>query len=190
MAKCSSKEVNRWVTLAVSRARNSTIRPAGHGRPRAVSPPGATFTQRLCWPTVRCSSHPVLTPATLPPARNSTMSAWVSERVATSHHSRESRKAPPAHGHAIPGRLPGFWRQHPGFIEQLPNRAVTQHRQQPGCFPPGRSGPAGRTQVLASRCTLSFRPGAGDRLYQRHPKHCEVSGRPEFPLSCSAPNLT
>ena len=38
-------------------------------------------------------------------------------------------------GSQLPRHLAGFWRQHPGFIEQLPNRAVTQHRQQPGYFP-------------------------------------------------------
>ena len=42
-----------------SRARNSTIRRAGPGRPPAASPPHASFTRRRCCPTARCSSQAV-----------------------------------------------------------------------------------------------------------------------------------
>ena len=38
-----------------SRARNSTIRRAGPGRPPAASSPHAMFTRRRCCPTARCS---------------------------------------------------------------------------------------------------------------------------------------
>ena len=44
---------------AISRARNSTIRRAGPGRPPAASPPHAIFTRRRCCPTARCSSQAV-----------------------------------------------------------------------------------------------------------------------------------
>ena len=41
----------------------------------------------------------------------------------------------PAHRFTLPRHLASLWRQHPGFVEQLPNRAIAQHRQQPGYFP-------------------------------------------------------
>ena len=44
----------------LSRARNSTIRRAGHGRPPAASPPHAIVTRRHCCPTARCWSQAVL----------------------------------------------------------------------------------------------------------------------------------
>ena len=44
-----------------SRARNCTIRPAGPGAPRAVSPPHAIFTRRRCCPTARCWWQAVMT---------------------------------------------------------------------------------------------------------------------------------
>ena len=44
---------------AISRARNSTIRRAGPGRPPAASPPHALLTRRRCCPTARCSSQAV-----------------------------------------------------------------------------------------------------------------------------------
>ena len=48
-------------TAAISRARNSTIRRAGLGRPPAASPPHAMITRRRCCPTARCSSQADLT---------------------------------------------------------------------------------------------------------------------------------
>ena len=56
---------------SLSRARNSTIRRAGLGRPPAASPPHAMITRRRCCPTARCSSQAVTT-AALSRARNST----------------------------------------------------------------------------------------------------------------------
>ena len=44
---------------ALSRARNSTIRPPGLGPPPAASPPRADLTPRRCCPTARCSSQAV-----------------------------------------------------------------------------------------------------------------------------------
>ena len=59
---------------ALSRARNSTIRRAGPGRPPAASPPHAMITRRRCCPTARCSSQADLTAtSTLSRARNSTI---------------------------------------------------------------------------------------------------------------------
>ena len=50
----------RYMTAAaLSRARNSTIRRAGPGRPPAASPPHAILTRRRCCPTARCSSQAV-----------------------------------------------------------------------------------------------------------------------------------
>ena len=49
----------RLTTPALSRARNSTIRRAGPGRPPAASPPHAMVTRRRCCPTARCSSQAV-----------------------------------------------------------------------------------------------------------------------------------
>ena len=46
-----------YPTLTLSRARNSTIRRAGPGRPPAASPPHAIITRRRCCPTARCSSQ-------------------------------------------------------------------------------------------------------------------------------------
>ena len=46
-----------------SRARNSTIRRAGPGRPPAASPPHAIITRRRCCLTARCSSQAVLATA-------------------------------------------------------------------------------------------------------------------------------
>ena len=61
-------------STALSRARNSTIRRAGPGRPPAASPPHASFTRRRCCPTARCSSQAVnLTSAAFSRARNSTI---------------------------------------------------------------------------------------------------------------------
>ena len=59
---------------AFSRARNSTIRRAGPGRPPAASPPHAIVTRRRCCPTARCSSQadPAATTA-ISRARNSTI---------------------------------------------------------------------------------------------------------------------
>ena len=58
---------------SLSRARNSTIRRAGPGRPPAASPPHAIVTRRRCCPTARCSSQAVTTAAALSRARNSTI---------------------------------------------------------------------------------------------------------------------
>ena len=58
---------------SLSRARNSTIRRAGPGRPPAASPPHATITRRRCCPTARCSSQAVMTTTALSRARNSTI---------------------------------------------------------------------------------------------------------------------
>ena len=58
-ARCSSQAV--ITARAISRARNSTIRRAGLGRPPAASPPHAIITRRRCCPTARCSSQAVLT---------------------------------------------------------------------------------------------------------------------------------
>ena len=52
-----------WQQRRLSRARNSTIRRAGPGRPPAASPPHAVLTRRRCCPTARCSSQAVLAPA-------------------------------------------------------------------------------------------------------------------------------
>ena len=52
-----------WQHSALSRARNSTIRRAGPGRPPAASPPHAMLTRRRCCPTARCSSQADLTTA-------------------------------------------------------------------------------------------------------------------------------
>ena len=57
-ARCSSQEVSDG-SQHLSRARNSTIRRAGPGRPPAASPPHAMFTRRRCCPTARCSSQEV-----------------------------------------------------------------------------------------------------------------------------------
>ncbi len=54
-ARCSSQA--DLTAAALSRARNSTIRRAGPGRPPAASPPHAIFTRRRCCPTARCSSQ-------------------------------------------------------------------------------------------------------------------------------------
>ena len=60
-ARCSSQAV---ATIGhLSRARNSTIRRAGPGRPPAASPPHAIVTRRRCCPTARCSSQAVTTAA-------------------------------------------------------------------------------------------------------------------------------
>ena len=60
MARCLSQaEVD--FTSMLSRARNSTIRRAGPGRPRAASPPHAILTRRRCCPTARCLSQAALT---------------------------------------------------------------------------------------------------------------------------------
>ena len=59
-ARCSSQAVNDN-RRRFSRARNSTIRRAGPGRPPAASPPHAMFTRRRCCPTARCSSQAVMT---------------------------------------------------------------------------------------------------------------------------------
>ncbi len=58
---------------AVSRARNSTIRRAGPGRPPAASPPHAMVTRRRCCPTARCSSQAAMATAAISRARNSTI---------------------------------------------------------------------------------------------------------------------
>ena len=52
-----------WTSGSLSRARNSTIRRAGPGRPPAASPPHAIVTRRRCCPTARCSSQADLTAA-------------------------------------------------------------------------------------------------------------------------------
>src|SRR4029077_14849481 len=77
-AKCSLQQVAHQVITrrglsTVSRARNSTIRRAGPGRPPAASPPVALVSRRRCCPTARCSSQQVLTAAPLSQARNSTI---------------------------------------------------------------------------------------------------------------------
>ena len=59
---------------SLSRARNSTIRRAGPGRPPAASPPHAMITRRRCCPTARCSSQAVTDgQRLLSRARNSTI---------------------------------------------------------------------------------------------------------------------
>ena len=55
-ARCLSQAVSTAIS-AISRARNSTIRRPGRGRPRAASPPHGLATRRRCCPTVRCSSQ-------------------------------------------------------------------------------------------------------------------------------------
>ena len=75
MARCSSLAV-LTATSTLSRARNSTTRRAGLGRPPAASPPDAIGIRQRCCPTARCSSLAVTTPAiptALLPARNSTI---------------------------------------------------------------------------------------------------------------------
>ena len=69
-ARCSSQAVVS--AAAISRARNSTIRRAGPGRPPAASPPHAHSTRRRCCPTARCSSQADVTTAAISRARNST----------------------------------------------------------------------------------------------------------------------
>ena len=54
-ARCSSQE-DLTAASPLSRARNSTIRRAGHGRRPAASQTRATLTRRRCCPTARCSS--------------------------------------------------------------------------------------------------------------------------------------
>ena len=49
--------------FTLSRARNSTIRRAGPGRPPAASPPHAIITRRRCCPMARCSSQADMTAA-------------------------------------------------------------------------------------------------------------------------------
>ena len=56
-ARCSSQAV--IASGGISRARNSTIRRAGPGRPPAASSPHAMLTRRRCCPTARCSSQAV-----------------------------------------------------------------------------------------------------------------------------------
>ena len=60
-ARCSSQAA--LTRDGFSRARNSTIRRAGAGRPPAASPPRASCTRRRCCPTARCSSQEVLATA-------------------------------------------------------------------------------------------------------------------------------
>ena len=57
----------------LSRARSSTIRRAGPGRPPAASPPHALLTRRPCCPTARCSSQEGLNGQRFSRARNSTI---------------------------------------------------------------------------------------------------------------------
>ncbi len=71
-ARCSSQAVTT-ARPAISRARNSTIRRAGPGRPPAASPLHALYTRRRCCPTARCSSQAGLTAAVFSRARNSTI---------------------------------------------------------------------------------------------------------------------
>src|SRR5205814_1612882 len=58
-AKCSSQEdlTEIWTPALISRARNSTIRRAGLGRPLAASSPRAVLTRQRCCLTAECSSQ-------------------------------------------------------------------------------------------------------------------------------------
>ena len=60
-------------SMALSRARNCTIRLPGCGVPPAPWPPHAMFTRRRCCPTARCWSREDLTTAALSRARNCTI---------------------------------------------------------------------------------------------------------------------
>ena len=86
-----------------------------------------------------------------------------------------------AHRLTFPGNLTSFRREHSRFIQQLPDRAVAQPRKRSGCFSAGRSSLwLVRHQLyLSPGKSLSLRPGSSDRLYQRHPKHCQACDRRE-----------
>ena len=152
----------------------------GHRQPRHRT---RLLTRRRCCPTARCSSQAVMTRGFLASAELYDVGlgfsgAWQPKvrrlkltdgkrLLLGARFSKASRK---------------LRRQHPGFIEQLPDRAVAQHRQQPGCLCSRSIRPkAGRTQAhFSAGETLSSRPGTGDHLYQRHPEHCKICGRREM----------
>src|SRR5438094_6652475 len=71
LRRCSQTAWRWWQgdSIAIStlpRARNCTIRPAGPGRPPAVSTARALITQRRSCPTARCSSRGGLSNGALP----------------------------------------------------------------------------------------------------------------------------
>ena len=188
-ARCSSQAV---YTAALSRARNSTIRRAGPGRPPAASPPHAIITRRRCCPTARCSSQAVPRRRALSRARNSTMSVSVS--AATGSLRSTTSKLTTATASGSPARFSKASRKLPAATPRI-HRAITRSCScAVSITARSFSSRSIRSRLVGHSFTslpgerLSFRPGSGDRLYQRHSKHGEVSGRRALrPLASGRP---